>query len=287
MVLAIWKPGAMAGPADAPKRQTIGKKRLPLIILSHGTGAGPMAHVDTAEALAGAGFVVAAPLHRGDNFQDQSNVGRRQWMASRSSDVSDVIDYMLTAWTGHAAIDPARIGIFGFSAGGTTALVAIGGVPDPKRLEAHCRDKREFVCNLMLPESADPATSPEWKHDSRIAAAVVAAPGLGFAFEPQGLSKVRVPVQLWSGAEDETVPYATNAAVVKRLLPRPPEFHSVDGAVHLSFLAPADGDLLVVEATALRHGKRTSFAEARLRVGDRLVATGEFAFHRVPDAAGR
>lgn len=55
---------------------------------------------------------------------------------------------------------------------------------------------------------------------------------------------------------------------------------------HLSFLAPADGDALVVESRALRHGKRTSFAESRLRVGDRLVATGEFAFHRVPGAAG-
>ncbi len=55
---------------------------------------------------------------------------------------------------------------------------------------------------------------------------------------------------------------------------------------HLSFLAPADGDTLVVESRALRHGKRTSFAESRLRVGDRLVATGEFAFHRVPGARG-
>ncbi len=55
---------------------------------------------------------------------------------------------------------------------------------------------------------------------------------------------------------------------------------------HLSFLAPADGGALVVESRVLRHGKRTSFAESRLRVGGRLVATGEFAFHRVPGAAG-
>ena len=51
---------------------------------------------------------------------------------------------------------------------------------------------------------------------------------------------------------------------------------------HLSFLAPADGDLLAVESRVLRSGRRTSFAESRLWVGDRLVATGEFAFHRVP-----
>jgi acyl-coenzyme A thioesterase PaaI-like protein len=55
---------------------------------------------------------------------------------------------------------------------------------------------------------------------------------------------------------------------------------------HLSFLAPADGDLLVVESRVLRHGKRTSFAESRVTVGDRLVATGEFAFHRLPATSG-
>lgn len=54
---------------------------------------------------------------------------------------------------------------------------------------------------------------------------------------------------------------------------------------HLAFLAPAEGDLLVVESRVLRHGRRTSFAESRLHVGDRLVATGAFTFHRVPGAA--
>ncbi|MDP9460437.1 MAG: hypothetical protein M3Q22_09370, partial [Actinomycetota bacterium] len=53
---------------------------------------------------------------------------------------------------------------------------------------------------------------------------------------------------------------------------------------HLSFLAPADGGLLGVQSRALRSGRRASFAESRLWVGDQLVATGEFAFHRVPGA---
>ena len=67
---------------------------------------------------------------------------------------------------------------------------------------------------------------------------MVAAPGLGFTFEPAGLSAVRAPVQLWSGAADQTVPYATNAGVVRRLLPTAPDFHAVAGASHYAFLAP-------------------------------------------------
>jgi predicted dienelactone hydrolase len=35
------------------------------------------AHADTAQALAEAGFVVVAPMHPGDNFQDDRIVGSR------------------------------------------------------------------------------------------------------------------------------------------------------------------------------------------------------------------
>lgn len=209
--------------------------RLPLVVLSHGTGAGPLSHYDTAQALARAGFVVVAPMHPGDNYQDDSVVGRPAWLADRSRHVSRVIDFMLTRWEGHARVAPGRVGIFGFSAGATTALVSIGGTPDLARLAQHCAARREFVCQIMRPQTGP---APRWTHDPRIAAAVLAAPGLGFLFEPGGLTGVRVPVQLWVGTADETVPNATNGAIVRRLLRRTTDFHSVEGAIHYSFLAP-------------------------------------------------
>ena len=49
--------------------------RLPLIVFSHGTGGWYGGHVDTALALARAGFVVAAVTHTGDNYQDHSQAG--------------------------------------------------------------------------------------------------------------------------------------------------------------------------------------------------------------------
>lgn len=84
--------------------------------------------------------------------------------------------------------------------------------------------------------------APVWTHDKRIAAAVVAAPGLGFAFVPSGLRGVRAPVQLWVGSEDQTVPYETNGGLVRQQLGSSVDFHRVDGAVHLSFLAPCGAD---------------------------------------------
>jgi predicted dienelactone hydrolase len=227
--VAIWSPANP--PAGAA---------LPLVSISHGTGGGLSGHVDTARALAEAGFVVVAPTHPGDNFQDQASVGRPEWLSDRARHLSKVIDYMFTRWAGHAALVPNRVGMFGFSAGATTALIGIGGVPDLGRVPAHCARRPELVCRLMAPPAAD-APRPVWTRDRRIAAAVLAAPGLGFAFEPASLANVRVPLQLWVGSADQIVPYETNAGLLRASLP-PLDFHRVEGAAHLSFLTPCAPD---------------------------------------------
>ncbi len=103
----------------------------------------------------------------------------------------------------------------------------------------HGKVQPEFVCGLFRNfENLDIPKTSESIADQRFAAAVVVAPGLGFGFRPEGLSAVQVPVQLWQAQGDERVPDASNAAVVRSLLPTAPEFHSVPNAAHLSFLTP-------------------------------------------------
>jgi len=58
----------------------------------------------------------------------------------------------------------------------------------------------------VLPKAPDTPASSEFVRDARITAAVVAAPGLGFTFVPTGLSKVTVPVQVWSGDAEGMCP---------------------------------------------------------------------------------
>jgi predicted dienelactone hydrolase len=229
--------------AVAPGGQVTGN-RLPLVVISHGNGGGPGSHADLALALAENGFVVAAPTHTGDNYGDQSSAGSSHWLTDRTQHVHSVVEYMLKVWPSHGRIDANRIGIFGFSAGGFTALTAIGGEPDLRAIATHCSDAPEFVCQLLLaggspllrPEGA-PAPS-SFVRESRIKAAVVAAPGLSFTFVPDGLSRVAVPVQLWSGEADEYVPYSSNTGPVRRALGSKVEFHAVPGANHFSFLVP-------------------------------------------------
>lgn len=210
---------------------------LPMIVISHGTGAGAISHIDTAIALAEAGFIVVTPTHSGDNFQDESNVGKPAWFADRSRHVVRAIDFMTGDWRGSWNVDESKIGIFGFSAGAMTALIAIGGEPDLGRLASHCAKQPEFACRLF-PASDGAVETPSWSHDPRIAVAAIAAPGLGFLFGTDSLVKVKAPVQLWAGSDDEIVPYASNTANVRALLPKSTEYRQVPGAGHLSFLAP-------------------------------------------------
>jgi predicted dienelactone hydrolase len=220
-------------------------KALPLVVMSHGTGSSFLGHFDTAIALADAGFVVVAVTHAGDNYADQS---RSADVMDRPRQISRVIDHMLSTWDGHATIDPARIGMFGFSAGGFTTLVSIGGIPDFSKVGPMCRQyPGDFACQLIAKSGSNLAaaltstTAPA--ADPRIKAAVVAAPALGFTFSPDGLKNVKVPVQLWRADNDVLVPHPRYAEAVRLALPEAPDYHVVPNAGHYDFLVPCSNAL--------------------------------------------
>jgi predicted dienelactone hydrolase len=212
-------------------------ERLPLVVLSHGTGGTPLSHIDTVLALAEAGYVVAAPIHSGDNLQDQSNVGTATWLGDRARQLRRTAHFITGQWPGRTHVDPAALGIFGYSAGGTAALINIGGQLDPAQVRGHCAAHPEFVCKILKPSAAAAPVARD-PSDSRIKAAILVAPGLGFGFSRSSLSSVSVPVQLWAGTADTNVPPATNAALIRSALKVRPEFHSVPNASHFSFLPP-------------------------------------------------
>jgi predicted dienelactone hydrolase len=244
LALTIWYPTdapeqprrlALYTQSVAPGAALAGRGH-PLVVISHGTGGSNADHYDTARALAAAGFVVAAPTHTGDTQGDRSRSLR---ITERPAQLSRVIDYMTHDWRGHDGIDAGKVGAFGFSSGGFTVLGAIGGEPDLSSLARHCVEHPHFFdCQLAGQiGAAPPATRPPVAHDPRIRAAVVAAPALGFAFAPSGLSKVTVPVQLWRAEWDTLLPQPYYAEVVHGLLPKA-EYRVAPRAEHFDFMAP-------------------------------------------------
>jgi predicted dienelactone hydrolase len=219
---------------------------LPLVVISHGSGSAYLAHYDTALALAQAGFIVAALTHPGDNSRDESRFIEAP--VNRPREVSRLVDYMLTAWPEHDRVDPNRIGVFGFSSGGFTALVLVGGVPDMEREAEFCvHYPQDWPCRMASDhkdggsESSTPSSA--WAHDNRIRAAVVAAPSLGPTFTQAGLADVHVPIQLWRGADDPILRDPYFAQAIYDALPTKPEYHVVTKAGHFSFIAPCPSEL--------------------------------------------
>lgn len=216
----------------------------PLVVISHGNGGGSVSHADLAMALAGAGYLVAAPMHSGDNYADQSAAGSVTLFADRSQQLHATVEYLLTLWPERARINPQRIGAFGFSAGGLTVLAAAGAKPDLGQIEPHCKQSPEFICDVLrqakspLLNASAAMAGHGFVAEPRLRAAVVAAPGLGFTLGKQELANVRIPIQLWRGEQDDKVPYASNGARLREALGTAVEFHSVPGAGHFSFLTP-------------------------------------------------
>jgi predicted dienelactone hydrolase len=254
LTIGIWYPAEISAKLtpletftqDVATDAPVMGQGLPLVVISHGSGGTFAGHYDTALALAHAGFVVAAATHNGDAYQDQ---GQMAQIWRRPAQLRRLIDYMLAEWPQHQTIDPTRIGVFGFSAGGFTALVAVGGTPDLRLLAPHCRHARAFECVAVIDKMTPaelaqfPPPGVVWVHDPRIKAAVIAAPAIGYTFDRAGLKDVRLPIQLWRDEFDHVEPSPDYVETVRDALPTPPEYHVVANADHYDFLAPCSATL--------------------------------------------
>ena len=130
--LAFAAQCAIAAPTAAAQR---GNGRL--IVISHGSGGAPWVHVDLARALVEAGYIVALPLHRGDNARDPSEPGPESWKR-RPAEVSRAIDAVAADARFASLLALDRVGMFGGSAGGHTALSLAGGRWSPGNFRRHC-----------------------------------------------------------------------------------------------------------------------------------------------------
>jgi predicted dienelactone hydrolase len=252
--VTIWYPStSVARPqAFGPYQFTVAMagapvaQRLPLIVMSHGTGGAAFSSAELAINLAKAGFVVAAVEHSGDNYRDRSRSFSRTNFVSRPHQISATINFLTGSWHNKSMIDSARIGMFGHSAGGNTTLIIGGGVLDWRQViefclthpdDWGCRGSRSQGSEGQSPafNQANVEPTPISAADPRVKALVVAAPALLHGFAPTGLVNLKLPVQLWVAGRDAIVP---DAGAVAQLMSIKPEQHDIANAGHFSFYAP-------------------------------------------------
>lgn len=193
-----------------------------LIVISHGSPGSPWVHIDLARALVDAGFTVALPEHHADNYKDAGDPGPPAWRR-RPVEVSRSIDRLAQEPLFAANLDFTRVGMFGMSAGGHTALTLAGGRWSPSRLREHCRlniaedfhacagpsvaltggvldGAKKLIVGAVNDRKLD--DSSWYEHmDSRI---VAVAAGVPFAadFDPESLRQPKVALGLISARQD-------------------------------------------------------------------------------------
>jgi predicted dienelactone hydrolase len=250
---AIWYPcagkpkyvplGSLAPPVDVDltgvKDCPVTGSKMPLVILSHGRGGWFGGHSDTAEALADAGFVVAAINHPGDNGNDSSQRDSLSVLASRPVDMIRLLDFALSGWKDRAAIDPAKIGFFGFSAGAYTGLVLAGGNPDFSRIAPYCMESNKSLGCEEFRKGKIPSNLP---HEPRIRVAVLADTAVNFAFTEEGLAGIEIPLLIWRSELGGGGVDPKNSALTANRLPGKPDIHTVP-ANHFAFLPPCSPQL--------------------------------------------
>ena len=225
--------------------------RHPLIVLSHGTGGNRFNQYYLGEALAAAGYIVAAVEHPGDRTFDNGDFGTAKNLYNRPRDVSAVIDALLADSRIAPHIESAHIAAMGHSAGGFAAIAAGGGRPNLDLLMHYCaaQTERSLTCPETdggganeLPLHLDYIHGKVSVRDARLKALVVFAPAIGPMFDAAGLKDVGVPVQLFWAEQDEILNEPANSARYADGL-KNVEIRAMPGIGHFTFLAPCS-DLL-------------------------------------------
>lgn len=198
--------------------------RHPVALLSHGSGSTPLVLRDLALHLARTGFVVAMPVHPGDNRDDRSQQGTVQTLRERPRQLQCALEAVFADPVLGPAVRPERVAVIGHSLGAYTALALAGG--EPRILPAFWPD--------------GPSDPIPVAHDARIAALALLAPAAVWYHAPGSLDAVRAPVLLLAGECDELAPPAHHAELIAARLPAMPPltYRNVPGAGHFSFVSP-------------------------------------------------
>ena len=204
---------------DVYRPQQWREGKTPVVVISHGLGSQPEDFAQRAQHLASYGYVVALPQHIGSDYQQQQALikgySRQVFLTdefiNRPLDVSYVIDELerrnAREFDGRLALD--RVGVFGHSFGGYTALAIAGATFDFDHLERECAIGRGRLNTALLLQCR--ALDLERKtynfRDERVIAVLAHNPVNRSIFGPEGLSQIQIPVLLGSGSYDPATPF--------------------------------------------------------------------------------
>jgi predicted dienelactone hydrolase len=230
-----------------------------LVVISHGSGGAPWVHADLARSLVEAGFVVAMPEHRADNYKDDSDPGPDSW-TRRPAEVSRAIDAVGRDARFAPLLKLDKVGVYGMSAGGHTALNMAGGRWSPAGFKQHCEAHlvedfqscvglitrltggpldglKKWAALAVIRHRFDDA-NPRAHTDARVAAVVAGVPSSA-DFDMASLAAPRVPLGLITAQQDRwLVPRFHSDRVLEACKPRCEHIADLPTGGHGALLSP-------------------------------------------------
>jgi predicted dienelactone hydrolase len=239
--------------AVAPDAAFADAKPRPVILFSHGFGGTARMMAWFGAPLARAGYIVIAADHPGNNGMDKMTAAGAILWWDRAQDLRAALDAVKADPAIGPHLDPKRIGVAGFSAGGFTSLVSAGAKVDMNRFQAFCRahpadgvcaPQKEFALSrddarkaLASPELAAEAARAGDDHAiPGVRAAFAIAPAIVQALPPESLARIKVPVAIILGDADPVAPPETNGLVAAKAIPHA-ELKVLPGVGHYDFLS--------------------------------------------------
>lgn len=294
---------------DAPPLK--GLRRL--IVLSHGSAGSAVADHALASTLVRAGFVVAQPQHRGDNFRDYSQAGPASWQ-TRPAEVSETIDAVLREPQLRAMVTPSHVGVHGMSAGGATGLALAGAQWRMLDLIAHCSEhldedigfclnglaqqplqqqkrRAQYALAKITPASYLPAAlhtrhggranADDPRPDARIAAVSLLVP-VGAIFSADSLAGIRIPVGLTVAQADGVLLPRFHSDHVLRHCKTCQTLSSHPGSGHFDWLWPWPAEVAQTVASAQMRGGLPSSALLPAQRQSAFDRIARFFEHHLP-----
>lgn len=267
--VTVWYPTGAGGPsslvgdnqlfkgAPAARDSAIAEGRFPLVLLSHGSGSRADAMSWLATALAKAGFVVAGPNHPGTTSGD-STPAETVKLWQRTADLSAVIDRLSSDPQWRDALDPARIGVVGFSLGGAAAMEISGARANLDAYARYCDgydqgdcawfargvgyvDGKPIKVEKLDLRKVDKARFEQSNRDPRIRAAVLVDAGLAQAYEADSLKAIDIPLSFINLGSPGTIPKSVISDRLAALVPQA-SYVTVPDSWHYSFLPECKPD---------------------------------------------
>jgi predicted dienelactone hydrolase len=283
-------------PTASGARIARAKKTYPLIMMSHGTG-GNADNMDwVAGPLAAAGYIVVAVDHPGNHATAPMTWDGMTLWWERATDISNVLDGVLSDPALGQRIDKARIGALGFSLGGYTVLTLAGAQTDVAAFLAFCgahsgdpvceppemarlSDQRISTEARSLESKASMMRSGASYRDPRIKAVFAIAPALGQSLTLNSMREISIKVGLLTGDQDRNVPLETNFDRIASAIPNP-QTNRIAGAGHYTFI-PVCTPLMIARMPAIcadPQGTDRSFVHAQ--ASDVVIGFFNRALHR-------